>query len=304
MSRLSLIWPVTLALLSFGAGCVSNHRVSPFPPIETVYDLLPEPDLDAQVARIDAEAVANGYRLTSERRGKLEDGDEIVVRGYETVDPFGRPSHLLRVATPSGIVLALGPPDPKLVVPPSTELRRSLLEGGWFSGTDLNGDGAPEVVVQDGRGVLSVWRVERHGATPLPINLAFSPTFALDVDGDGHPDFAGKPEDLPENELSPAFVDAAVFDGARYTNTHPEVLAWHIRERDRAAEASLEALEAKEPREALQAALERAFHAVFAGEELKDALAELSRVAKEAGPLPAELRDALTKWEGALKRVR
>lgn len=292
---------VTLALASLVAGCVSNHRVSPFPPIESVYDILPEPNLDAQVARIDAEAEANRYRLVVERRGKLPEGGEIMVRGYETVDPFGRPSHLVRVATPSGVVLALGPPDPKLIVAPATELRASLLTGGWFSGTDLNGDGAPDVIVQDGRGVLSAWKVEHYGATPLPIQLAYPPTFALDVNGDGHPDFAGKPETQGDDELSPALVDVAVFDGSRYTNTHPEARDWHRRERDRADAVISEALDGeeeetpKEPKEVLTAALERGFHAIFAGENLDATLKELDSVAKKLGPVSSEAQASFAR---------
>lgn len=297
MRRALASFAVTCLLAS---ACVSNHRVSPFPPIETLHDILPPPDLDRQVSRIDDEASANGYRLRLEQRGRLREGGDIVVRGYVTVDPFGRVAHLTRVATPSGVVLALGPPDPKQVVPPAVELVPSLLSGGWSSGTDLNGDGAPEVIVRDGAGVLSAWRIEAYGATPLPIELAFPPAFALDVNGDGHPDFAGRAE-VPEGDpLAPSFVDAAVFEGAVYTNRSDEVRAWHAKERERAKAEEEAATEEKKVPEALRAALERAFHSVRAGDDAKQALLELDRGVKERGPLSGELRSSFERWRAFL----
>ena len=120
-TRPSRRWQATLGVISLVAmACASNHHVSPFPPVESIRELLPPPNLEGHVARIDTEASANGYVLRAELRGKLPDGDDIVVRGYETVDPFGRPAYLVRVATPVGIVLALGPPDPKHVIHPAT----------------------------------------------------------------------------------------------------------------------------------------------------------------------------------------
>lgn len=300
-------------------ACASNHQVSPFPPIQSIHDVLPPPDLDAQLRRIDEEAAANGYVLRAEQRGTLPDRDEIVIRAYETVDPFGRPAHLLRVATPVGIVLALGPPDPKLVIPPATELLPSLVQGGWFSGSDLNGDGAPEVVVRDGAGILSIFRIERYGAAPLPIELAWPPTFATDANGDGRPDFAASFRLDEDDPIAPTIVDVAIFDGARYSNEAEEARAFHAREKEQAALRVATLLEAKERAEAdededgeggekaeplteedrvalLRAAIEQAFHALRAGEDAKKALAELDRVAKEAEPVPEEVRRAWEAW--------
>jgi len=300
-------------------ACASNHRVSPFPPIESIHDVLPPPNLDAQLARIDEEAAANGYTLRVEQRGTLPDRDEVVIRAYETVDPFGRVAHLVRVATPVGIVLALGPPDPKLVIPPATELVPSLVQGGWFSGSDLNGDGAPEVVVRDGAGTLSVFRIDRYGATPLRIELRWPATFATDVNGDGRPDFAATYRLEDDDPIAPKILDVAIYEDGRYTNEGEEARAWHARERDRAAlqveailEAKKRAQEKAEEEEGegegkgevlgqeerialLRAGIERAFHAMGAGEEAKKVLAELDRVGKEAGAVPEEVRGA---WEG------
>lgn len=286
------------------AGCVSNHRVSPFPPIETIDALLLPPNLDAHVKRIDDEALANGYRLRIEQRGRLPDGDEVVIRAYEARDPFGRVAHLTRVATPVGVILALGPPDPKEILSPACELVASLVNGGWSSGTDLNGDGVPEVVVKDGAGLLSAWRIERFGASPLPIDLALPATFALDVNGDGRPDFAGRVEVEEGDPISPRFLDAAVFDGARYTNEHDEVRAWHVKEREGAKTRMEEAIEEKLPTVARQAALEQAWHSVLAGKEAKAALAELDRADEKIGPASEVLRQAWGRWRAVVAKQK
>lgn len=292
-----------LGVIALGVtACVSNHRVSPFPPIQSIHDVLPPPDLDAQLGRIDEEANANGYVLRTEQRGTLANGEEIVVRAYETVDPFGRPAHLLRVATPVGIVLALGPPDPKLVIPPATELLPSLVPGGWFSGSDLNGDGAPEVVVRDGAGTLSVYRIERYGAAPLPIELAWPPTFAIDANADGHPDFAASHRLGEEDPIAPTIVDVAIFDGARYTNEGEEARAFHERSRDEAAARFEEASEAEDEVAMLRAAIEKAWHAIAAGSDAKKALAELDEVLEKAEPLAEELRTSLRSWRAVLAK--
>lgn len=300
--------PWLLALLTTAtAGCVSNHQVSPFPPIESIHDILPPPDLDAHLQRIDNEAETNGFRLWVERRGALPDGDEIVVRGYETIDPFGRTLHLVRVASPVGVILALGPADAKEVDLPAFELVPSLIQGGWSSGTDLNGDGAPDIVVKDGAGVLSIWRIERYGASPLPIELLWPARSALDVNGDGHPDFASRYSlSIDDDPLEPRIVDIAIFDGGRYSNTSEEAIAWHRGERERKAAEVEEAIEAGEPISAMRAAIERCFHALRAGEEAKAALLELREArekAKKLGALPVEVQEAFAGWEEFLTQL-
>lgn len=274
--------PCLLAALLLGA-CASNHHVSPFPDLTTLGELLPPPDLSAQVKRLDDEARLEGYELATELGGKLRDGGEIVVRGYDLLDPLGRTVHATRVATPSGIVLALGPPDPKELAPRACRLVPSLVEGGWRSGTDLNGDGAPDVVVADGRGLLGIWRIEGLGATPIPIELTWPATYALDANGDGFPDFAAT---LPTDDvIAPALVDVAIFDGARYTNGSADAKRWHGAERDAAAERLAKRDETKDVRGAARAAIERAFHAGMAGDDGRLIVAALDAfAAKRASP--------------------
>lgn len=280
------------------AACASNHHVSPFPDLEAMGGLVPPSDLAAQVKRLDDEAKENGYTLAIELGGELRDGGEIVVRGYDVRDPLGRTGHATRVATPSGIVLALGPPDPKEVVPRAYQLVPALVEGGWRSGTDLNGDGAPDVVVVDGRGVLSIWRIEALGATPIPIELAWPPTRAVDANGDGRPDFAAAP--TSDDAIAPRLTDVAIFDGARYTDASAEAKAWHAAERNAAAERLAKASEAKDVRAAARAALERAWHAGMAGDDGAAVVATLDAFAAKHAPLADGVEQAWVRWRGVV----
>lgn len=275
-----------LAVLACGSlSCASNHRVSPWgggelPPLSA---FAPRPDLDAQLEAMDREAAAHGLRLEVELRGALPRGaGEVVVRGYEGVDAVGRRVTAVRVATARGVVMAVGPlaagdQDRRR----ATELVPALVAGGepgggaFASGTDLNGDGAPDVAVRNEAGVLEIWAVRPAGAAPYAVELEAPPTEALDVDGDGWVDLAGRAA-VPEGDpIAPVLRDVATFEGDRYTDRSAAARAFH---------AAAKSPPAAPPDDAtrLRRAIERAWHARLAGEPRAAVLAALDR---EAVPL-------------------
>lgn len=103
---------LALAVPLLSAGCGSDHHVSPWGSFDRprLRDFVERPDLDAQIARVDAETAPLGLRLVTELRADLpRRGGPVLLRGYEGEDALGRRSHAVRVATGHGVVMALGP---------------------------------------------------------------------------------------------------------------------------------------------------------------------------------------------------
>lgn len=298
--RSFLLATVASAFCVQALSCTSNHHVSPFPDEGLLAAALSASgNLDRQLARIDEEGQRAGFVLTSERRGKLADGSVFVVRGYRATDALGRPAFATRVATPQAIVLALGPLDASDVRPKPTELVEHLVEGGFWSGTDLNGDGAPDVVVKDALGALQVWRIDPMGAAPYPVKLLWPPDRALDIDGDGRPDLASAPPPFEGDTIAPILLDAATFDENGYEDTSAAARIWHAVERRHAEEHAEHALAEKRATDFCRAALERALHAVLSGEKTSDAFAWAdTRVAKLS--LPDKDAQSWIRWRGLL----
>ncbi len=278
------------------AGCASNHRVSPWgeaagPPLGAYVE---RPNLEARLAEIDAETRGLGLELTGEFRGKLAGpGGPVVVRAYRGADALGRPETAVRAATSRGVVLAIGPLDPLRRTPGEASATELVVD--LAPATDLNGDGAPEVVLRGERGGLEVWRLDVTGSTRLDVELAVVPTRAVDVNGDGRADLAGDAAVAAGDPIAPRLDDAATFDGVRYSNRTPEARAWHAM---RAAEL-LAAPEAPEPDAArLRRAIERAWHRLLAGEPRRGVLAAL-----DAEPVPAALREAVRLHRARLDRI-
>src|SRR6185369_4447109 len=125
----------------------------------------PRADLDGRLAAIDREAAALGLARGAEIRAELpRKGGAAVIRGYDGVDAAGRAVHAVRVATPLGVVMAVGPLDiGDADRRAATELVPALVvgaEGGAFrSGTDLNGDGMIDVVLKSESGALAIWHM-------------------------------------------------------------------------------------------------------------------------------------------------
>ncbi len=275
------------------AGCGSNHRVSPYPDVDPAVLFRPRGDLDAQLARIGEEAAREGYREALRVTGVLPGGAPLVALGEEGVDRAGRPFSLVRVATPYGLVLGLGPPafptrDPSEPV----ELLASLVPGGAFpSGVDLTGDGTPDLAVRAPDGTLAVYQVHALGGTRYPVSLTFPPTGADDVNGDGRVDLLGRAAPLADDPLAPELVDVAIGTGSSFDNDHPDARAFHARLRDRPLTLTAP-LEARARR-----AIEAAFHAIRAGEPGETAVGRWRDVALEIDQAP-RLRPAFVRWTG------
>ncbi|MFT3768366.1 MAG: VCBS repeat-containing protein [Minicystis sp.] len=233
-------------------------------------DFVPQPDLQARLASIDTETAAHGLARSFELRVDLPKGaGTAVIRGYDGTDVAGRPVHAVRVATPLGVVMAVGPLDVgELDRRAATELVPALVggeekgdaPGAYRTGTDLNGDGLLDVVLRNEAGVLSIWHFDRLGSGAYEIEMLAPPTRALDLDGDGRIDFEGEIPPAPGDAIAPRFRDVATFAGGRYVNTSPAARAWHT-QRARAG-VSLTRDEVR-----LRATLERAWHTVLSGDQ-------------------------------------
>ncbi|WP_437275565.1 VCBS repeat-containing protein [Sorangium sp. So ce375] len=276
------------------SSCASDHQVSPWgtagkPPLGA---FVAPPDLDARLRAIDAEAAELGLELEVELRGALRRDGEVVLRGYSGTDALGRRTSAVRVATPHGVVMAAGPLDSGRVDrSEATQLVPSLLPGsepdpteqlGVFrSGTDLNRDGAPDVVLRNEAGELEIWAVQPFGAARYAVELAAPPRFSVDVDQDGTLELAGR---IPLDEgdpIAPDLLDVAGFEGGRYTNRGSVARAFHeARAGGPGAETASQGKRQEPPKDdaaRLQGALERAWHALLAGRPAAEALAALDR---------------------------
>jgi hypothetical protein len=140
--------------------------------------------------------------------------------------------------TPRSVVLALGPLEAgDLDRSLATELVPSLVPGAegpsgssavaFGSGTDLNGDGSPDVVVKNEAGALAIWHVGELGSGAYPITMVTAPTGAIDVDGNGRIGLFGQVPIDAGDPIAPRLTDAATFDGAGYSDTSPSALAFH-----------------------------------------------------------------------------
>jgi hypothetical protein len=288
---------LALAVL-LAAGCMSDHRVSPWGGARSpsLAAFIPSPDLEAQLAKIDAETGQIGLTLAAEVRGKLAAGaGPVVVRAYRGRDPVGRAQHAVRAATPRGVVMAIGPAGPLDAGPDEpTELVPALVSGSgdpYTSGafrpaSDMNGDGAPEVILRSERGALAIWRLDPAGATRIAIELEVAPKRAYDADGDGKIEFAGQVE-IPEGDpLAPNLRDLAIYDGVRFTSRAPGARAFHRAAAEAAVEPAAPEADAdagappappSPPEVRLRRALERAWHRILAGHDRAAALAALDR---------------------------
>lgn len=284
-----------VALTLLLAACSSGPRVRPFPELDPADLLRPRDDLPGQLERASREL--EGAKLSESFRieGKLRGGQPFVAIAAEGRDPFGRPSHALRVVTPASIVLALGPADPTTPRPeePVRLVRHLNDQGAYPSGLDLTGDGVPDLGVRAPDGTLALYRIELLSATRYPVSLSAPPRDADDVSGDGRPDLLGAPPPTPGDPLAPRFVDAAISDGMSFRNDTPAARAFHRR----ALETPPPPKDAPPPVR-LRAALERAFHAMRAGDPPAKAFQPAADLAASLAPLPDELAASWVRWRG------
>ncbi|WP_441292273.1 FG-GAP repeat domain-containing protein [Sorangium sp. KYC3313] len=294
MGVLRLACVVCVVCVSCASSCASDHQVSPWGAAgrPTLGAFVAPPDLDARLHAIDVEAAELGLKLEVELRGALRRGGEVVVRGYSGTDALGRRTSAVRVATPHGVVIAAGPLDSgRADRRQATQLIPSLLPGhepeateqlGVFrSGTDLNRDGAPDVVLRNEEGELEIWAVQPLGAARYAVELAAPPRFTLDVDQDGILELAGR---IPLDEgdpIAPDLLDVAGFEGDRYTHRGSVARAFHVKRAEGPGAEKAGHGERQGPPEddaaRLRGALERAWHAVLAGRPAAETLATLDR---------------------------
>jgi hypothetical protein len=277
------------------AGCASDHHVSPWGerPGPTLDAFVRPPDLAAALAAVDAETASLGLGLvkTAEIRTELPKGSRraAVLRGYEGRDAAGRVVHAVRVATPRGVVLAVGPLDVgDLDRRRATELVPSLPtlstnEGGaalaFLSGTDLNGDGSPDVVLRNDVGELAVWHLGELGSGPYAVSMVTPVLSGIDADGDGKIDLWGEIPVAPGDPPAPRLTDVATFADGAYSDVTPAARAWHAREAAQPVPTQVgDAVR-------LRAAIERAWHAILAGQPQESVLHDLRRE-----PVPPALR--------------
>jgi hypothetical protein len=278
------------------SACTSNHHVSPFGDIDPSELLRPQRDLEGQLARVEREAKAQGLTEKLRIRGQLPSGEPFLALGLAGTDVVGRAIQATRVVTPSGIVLAEGPPDSRSAVGAPHILLPSLAEGGAFpSGQDLNGDGSPDVVLRAADGTLAVYRIDALGAARYPVVLAFPPTRVLDVNGDGRADLAGTAPIASDDPFAPELLDVAVATPSAYRNDDPAAVAFHAARREKARAPST-----SPPAVKLRRAIERAFHGIRAGIAANDAIQEASDEAARLAPLPEPLAASWVKWRGLL----
>jgi hypothetical protein len=269
-------------------GCTSDHHVSPWgaDPSRVLQAYLKQPDLKAQLALVDAETQSLGLVKKEETTfslGPKGSGQTAVLRGYEGRDAVGRPVHAVRVATPRSIVLALGPLEAgDLDRSLATELVPALVTSGdgatgssavaFQSGTDLNGDGSPDVVVKNEAGALAIWHVRELGSGAYDIAMVTPPTSAIDIDGNGGIGLFGQVPIDARDPIAPRLTDAATFDGAGYSDSTPSARGYHAHEAEARQARKGDADVAR-----LRAAIERAWHAILYGAPRDSVLADLER---------------------------
>jgi hypothetical protein len=306
MRRRTLPEKLAIAATLLVASCTSDHRVSPWgsQPGPSLAAFAPRPDLEARLAAIDAETGALGLARSFELRVTLpRKGGPAVIRGYEGQDVTGRTVHAVRVATPLGVVMAVGPLDAQeLDRREATQIVPALVGGGpkgdevgaFRSGTDLDGDGRLDVVLRNDAGQLAVWHFDALGSGATPIAMAAPPTRGVDVDGDGRVDLEGELPVAADDAIAPRFADVATFAEGRYSDTSPAARAWHVR-RARTATAPAGARDAAR----LRAALERAWHVSLAGEESVEKVLDALR--KET--VPPSLRATFDRYLRVIARL-
>jgi hypothetical protein len=278
-----------LALLVVAAGCGSDHHVSPWPKDVSLQSLMRASTMEEHLERVAAEMQVEGLALEHEVCGELEESETFCIRAYRGHDDLGSQRRAVRVATRYGVVMALGPTSSHDAMRGVEVALVPSLEEGWKSGSDLNGDGMPDVVVARSGGALEVWGLHARGASPYPIDALVPVTGAMDVDGDGRPDLMGTVSVPPGEALVPSLVEVVSFAGGRYRYDTPSVRAFHAqRAREIAGDRSGAAHVA------------RAWHALRSGKDPAKVMKALDDVIDGVDDRSAEERAALRRWRNWL----
>ena len=294
--------------VAWSTGCQSDHRVSPFPDGFGIESLVQPPDLKRQLERVHKEMDVERMTATEEIRGAFADHSQFVILGFGAGGAAPIERHALRVATGHGVILALGPQNAAdLGRGRRNQLVVSLTDGGgWKSGTDLNGDGHPDVVVRGDDATIEIWCLFPKGASPYPVRSVAPPDHVVDIDGDGRPDLAAHVR-VPGGEgLGVAIVDVATFEASGYRNDTAAVKQWHLGEArklvgqepgDAGADGGVRR---RDDRGALSEAIELAWHLIRAGEPAGKALEAADAAAAARAPLGPGLAQGWVRWRGWL----
>ena len=278
-------------MLAWGLmGCGAGPQVSAWgpggtPPLTLVAE---KPDLAKWQRAIEGETAAAGVTQTNAASITAPDGGRYWVARYRGEDRLGRATHAVRVASPRGVVLALGPADE---LAPSSALGEAplTLPDGRNLPADLDGDGALELPVQARDGSLTLFRLAPDGAYEVPIR-ARTPARALVVTAGG---VALCSPHVPP--AGPRLCDLALPEGGAFSAFGPNARRAH-----RAlAELLAAAPRGETPEQRDERLLERAFHRLRAGEPVGAVRIELA-VSQAATSERKERAAAAVGWLDAL----
>ncbi len=260
-----------------GSGCPSNHHVSEWGALGRPDLMLyaEKPDMDAHLAEVAEDGDLRGMDLDRELVAE-DGGTRYVARSYVGPGLLGRTRRAVRVVTPDGIVLALGPrPSNDSYGHEPVELVVAITpeDGGataFHSLTDLTGGGVPDVLVRGDDRRYAVFALHPRAAVRLDVDLEVPPTEI--ADDAGHLGLRGRVTVDPKDDLHPDLVDLATFDRGRFTNRSPAAKGFHARLRDERSNAP----PASDAANRSARALELAWHAILAGDDRKAALKALA----------------------------
>lgn len=303
MGTVGTVGAATLVACAAGAAvllgaCGSNHNVSAWGPSGSpkISMFVMPPDLQGHVDGMSSSSDLEGFEVERELHGDAA-GTHYVARSFHGPRVLGRDQRAIRVATAAGVILALGPIEPRATVrtEPDDLVAGLQLDGEgsadpgadgkvFRSMTDLTGDGTLDIVAQTEDGVLAVYSLGPRGATRVEVVMAALPTRGEDVDGDGKVDLWGEVDANEKDPIAPVFTDVATFDGRKFSNQTAAAKAWH---RSEAEAVAVDAPTMAGTAVGLRRALERAWHGVLAGGDRKEALEALEKARPDASLRPA-----------------
>lgn len=281
---------VSFVVLALALGCGSNHRVSEWgdsgSPKLSMY--VSEPDLQGHLDDMGGAPDLQGFEVDAELHGDAA-GTHYVARSFKGPRELGRDQRAIRVASPSGVILALGPIDPRSTVRTEPDDLVRVIdanddgEGEFRSMTDLTGDGTLDLVVRTESGEIAIYSLGPRGATRVEVAMAAPPTEGIDVDADGKVDLRGSVPFADGDPIEPAFTDVATFDGRMFSDRTDAAKKFH--------EEQADALAVDAPAMAgtvvvLRRSLERAWHTILKGGDPKEALEALDKARPDASLRP------------------